>query len=81
VWHWLSIDTLWVLESFRGKGLGSALLDAVEQEARQRGCRWSNLNTFDFQAPGFYRKAGYVEFGRLVDYPPGHTNFFLRKEL
>src|SRR6516165_7091346 len=38
------------------------------------------LDTFSFQARGFYEKLGYEEFGRL-DYPPGHHRHFLRKRL
>jgi GNAT superfamily N-acetyltransferase len=75
VWRWLTVDIMWVDETKRGRGLGRALLAAVENEARTRGCHWSKLNTWDFQAPGFYEHCGYVEYGREVDYPPGHTNF------
>jgi hypothetical protein len=34
-----------------------------------------------FQAPDFYRKLGYEEFGRLDDFPPGHSRLFFRKNL
>ncbi|HYO32683.1 MAG TPA: GNAT family N-acetyltransferase [Nocardioidaceae bacterium] len=81
LWKWLTIDILWVDEAERGHGLGEALLAAAEREGCRRGCRWSKVNTWDFQAPGFYERCGYVEYGREVDYPPGHTNFLLRKDL
>ena len=81
LWQWLTVDTMWVQYAHRGRGLGRALLAAVEEEARRRGCRWAKLNTWDFQAPQFYERCGYREYGREVDYPPGHTNFLLRKEL
>lgn len=81
VWHWLTIDTMWVDETVRRQGLGSALLRSLEDEGRSRGCRWSDVTTFEFQAPDFYRKAGYVEYGVKHDYPPGHTNYFFRKDL
>ncbi|QNN53741.1 GNAT family N-acetyltransferase [Nocardioides mesophilus] len=55
VWHWLTIDMMWVRPSDRGGGLGRELLGAVEDQARQRGCRWAKLNTWDFQAPGLLR--------------------------
>ena len=38
------------------------------------------VDTFSFQAPGFYAKLGYREFGRL-DYPPDHQRIFLQKQL
>lgn len=81
VWHWLTIDTMWVAEQWRGRGVGSALLAAVEQEARSRGCRWAKLNTWEFQAPAFYERCGYTEYAREVDYPPGHVNVLMRRDL
>jgi GNAT superfamily N-acetyltransferase len=81
VWHWLTIDLMWVDPAFRGTGLGRALLASAEDEARRRGCRWAKLNTWEFQAPGFYETCGYEVYGREVDYPPGHVNHLMRKEL
>jgi GNAT superfamily N-acetyltransferase len=81
VWHWVTIDTMWVREACRGRGVGLALLRSVEDQARRLGCRWSDVTTFDFQAPDFYRRAGYEEYGAKRDYPPGHTNHYLRRTL
>jgi hypothetical protein len=81
VWRWLTVDLMWVDEVRRGLGLGRSLLERLEDEARLHGCDSSKLNTWDFQAPAFYTRCGYVEYGREVDYPPGHTNFLLRKDL
>jgi GNAT superfamily N-acetyltransferase len=81
VWHWLTVDTMWVRARDRGKGLGRQLLAAVEEQARERGCRWAKLNTWEFQAPGFYARCGYVVYGRETDYPPGHVNHLMRKDL
>jgi len=81
VWRWLTIDTMWVNEGHRGQGLGRLLLAAVEQQARDRGCRWARLNTWEFQAPDFYARCGYETYGRETDYPPGHTNHLMRKDL
>lgn len=81
VWHWLTVDLMWVDRTWAGRGIGSALLAALEHEGRSRGCRWSDVTTFDFQAPDFYRKQGYKEYGVKHNYPPGHSNHFLRKDL
>ena len=81
VWQWLTIDTMWVRPDRRGEGLGAAVLDAVEEQARERGCRWAKLNTWEFQAPDFYQRLGYVVYGREIDYPPGHVNHLMRKDL
>ncbi|WP_109120394.1 GNAT family N-acetyltransferase [Azospirillum sp. TSO22-1] len=80
-WQWLYVDYLWVAEEQRRSGLGSRLLRAAEDEARRRGCRWSRLNTYSFQAPGFYAGHGYEPCGEIEDYPPGHRLIWLRKAL
>ena len=78
---WLSVDALWVAESHRGRGHATALLEEAEQEGRRRGATDCVLDTFSFQAPGFYRKRGYREFGRLDGFPPGHHRHYLTKSL
>jgi GNAT superfamily N-acetyltransferase len=78
---WLHVNFLWVSESQRGQRLGTRLMDAAEDMARDRGAVAACLETFTFQAPDFYKKRGYTEFGRLDDYPPGHAKTFLSKRL
>ena len=80
-WQWLYIDILWVDENWRGQGYGHTLLEAAEQEAVRRGCKYAFLDTFSFQAPEFYQQQGYVIFGELPNFPPGYSRFFLKKEL
>lgn len=80
--YWLHVDLLWVDARHRGSGLGSRLLAEAERTARtERACTRSRLETWDFQAPEFYRKHGYEEIGRVEDYPPGVTEFILTKRL
>ena len=78
---WLSVDALWVAESHRGRGHATALLAEAAQEARRRGATDGVLDTFSFQAPGFYRKRGYREFGRLDGFPAGHHRHYMTKSL
>jgi ribosomal protein S18 acetylase RimI-like enzyme len=80
-WDWLYIDLLWVKDELRGSGHGQSLLELAEEEARRRGVKHAYLDTFSFQAPGFYKKYGYRVFGELQDFPPGHTRYFLTKDL
>jgi GNAT superfamily N-acetyltransferase len=80
-WEWLYVDILWVADGFRHQGFGKRLLGKAENEARNRGCKRAFLDTFSFQAPEFYCKLGYAEFGRLPNFPPGHARIFLTKTL
>ena len=75
------IAAMWVAESERGKGQGSALLTAVEEYAVRHGCRLSYLETTSFQARPFYESLGYQVFGELIGIADGCTLFFLRKDL
>jgi GNAT superfamily N-acetyltransferase len=77
----LHIELLYLPEDLRGTGLGRQLMAQTEHEAILRGCRTVWLDTFTFQARGFYEHLGYAVFGTLEDYPPGHERFFLKKTL
>lgn len=81
VWSWMYVRLLAVHETLRRESLGRRLLERAEEIARVRGCVGVWLDTYSFQAPGFYLKLGYEEWGRLDDYPPGHCRIFLRKRL
>lgn len=63
----------------RGTGLGRRVMQLAEEEARRRGLLGIWLDTWTFQAPDFYAKLGFVEFGRIGEYPPGHDRVFLVK--
>ncbi|MFJ3304837.1 GNAT family N-acetyltransferase [Streptomyces sp. NPDC086549] len=79
---WLHVTYLWVDGRHRGSGLGSRLLAEAERIAHQdRGCRSVRLETWDFQAPGFYQKQGYEVVCVIPDYPPGITEYTLTKSL
>ena len=79
---WLHVTYLWVDGRHRGAGLGSHLLAHAERVARdERGCASVRLETWDFQAPEFYRKQGYDVVCVIPDYPPGITEYTLTKRL
>jgi ribosomal protein S18 acetylase RimI-like enzyme len=83
-WTWGGcgyIEFLWVRADLRGAGLGSRLLAAAEAESRARGCAQMVVSSHSFQAPDFYRRSGYVEYGRIEGCPRGHTHVHLVKDL
>ncbi|WP_217847119.1 GNAT family N-acetyltransferase [Paracoccus marcusii] len=81
VYEWLFIGMLAVPAEQRSSGLGSALMDHAETIARSRGCIGIWLDTFEFQALGFYQKLGFEIFGQIDDHPMGHRRYFLQKRL
>jgi GNAT superfamily N-acetyltransferase len=76
---WLFVERLWVADSARGQGVGRQLMERAEDAARQRKCVGVYLDTFSFQAPGFYARLGYEEFGRVAEFPPGYARIWLKK--
>ncbi|BAN48198.1 N-acetyltransferase [Metapseudomonas resinovorans] len=80
-YRWLFIELLAIPEQAKGQGIGARLMKMAEDLAREKGCVGIWLDTFDFQAPGFYQKLGYTEFGHLDDFPPGHKRFYFQKRL
>ena len=83
-WTWGSVckvQTLWVREDLRRRGYGTRLLAAAETEAKARGCTRLTLDTYDFQAPLFYRKHGYEVIDAIEDALPPHHLYRLKKIL
>lgn len=79
-WDWFFTSILWVDESCRGQKIGFKLLNEAQNIAKARGCKGMHLDTFSFQAPGFYEKLGFTKFGELQDCPIlGMTRFFYKK--
>jgi GNAT superfamily N-acetyltransferase len=77
----LHVDLLFVPEAMRGRGIGRQLLTEAEAEAVRRGCVGAWLDTYSFQARGFYERLGYSVFGSIDNYPPGHCRIFHKKVL
>jgi GNAT superfamily N-acetyltransferase len=75
------VESLWVAEPFRGKGLGRRLLEAAEAEARARGCTTIVLSSHEFQAPNLYARLGYRRVGATDDTPAGYQEFLFQKRL
>ncbi len=80
-WTWLHVALLWVSETHRHTGLGTRLMDALEDIGVRRRCTHAHLDTFSYQARPFYERRGYRVFATLQDYPPGHERIFMEKTL
>lgn len=78
---WLFVELLFVPADLRGAGAGSRLLARAEEIARAYSCVGVWLDTYSFQAPGFYLKQGYEVFGTLDGGPTGPRRSFFRKTL
>lgn len=74
---WVYVELLAVAEAGRGKGIGTKLMTRMEADARLRGMQGIWLDTYSFQAPEFYKRLGFSEFGRIDGYPDnGCRHFF-----
>ncbi len=72
------VKYLWVGDGLRGQGLGRALLAEAEAKAASWGCHLIWLDTFTFQAPGFYRRCGFEQFAALAT-PPYERILFSKR--
>ncbi len=77
----VEIKRMYVVPAARGRGVGSALLAALEAEARQRGFAVARLDTGERQpsAERMYREAGYEEIANFNANPI--ASFFGEKPL
>ena len=79
--NWLFVKFLWVSEELRRCNIGSNILNQAEKTAKERGCKYSFLDTFSFQAPEFYKKHGYKEVFTLENYPVTGKRYYFTKNL
>jgi GNAT superfamily N-acetyltransferase len=78
---WMFVSLLWIDDKHRGTGVGTTLMTQAEAAARERGLGHVWLDTFSFQAPGFYEKMGYRRFAQLKDFPAGGSRLWFTKKL
>jgi GNAT superfamily N-acetyltransferase len=80
-WGWVNFTAVWVHPEHRRKGIASTMLKQAEAQAVRLGYTQAYLDTFSFQVPDLYRRAGYEVFGQLDNFPAGVHRLFMRKSL
>ena len=80
-WKESYVELLWLSDRARGRGTGRRLIEEAERRARRRGSLLIHLNTYSFQAPGFYEKLGFKRVGGMSGSPPGESRHFYVKRL
>ena len=77
------LKRIFVTAEARGLGIGQALLEALEAEARREGIRLMRLETGvkSAEAIGLYRRFGYRETGPFGAYGPDPLSVFMEKAL
>lgn len=61
----IEIERLYVERPYWGRGVGDALMETANQEARQRGCRtiWLGVWEHNVRAKAFYQRWGFRDVG------------------
>ena len=74
-----TIGRMAVAEAVRGQRVGAAVLECLEQRAKERGFGVVELHA-QVHAAGFYDKAGYTRYGEVY-LEAGIEHLSMRKEL
>lgn len=75
------VQQLWVNEAARGQGVARSLMQQFEAAAIRRGVKTFYLETWSFQARGFYEKCGYAVALEISGMGPGLAKYTLLKQL
>ncbi len=80
--QWLILTNLFIEQPYRGQGVGATVLGKLEEKAAALGVRNMWRWTAAYDAPGFYKRRGYVILAELEHwYPSGHSQVGLHKAL
>lgn len=78
-YRWYFLELLHIQKEYRGKNFGKRLFCEIDKFASTRHWAGIRLETWDFQAKGFYEKQGFNVFGELDGCPPGTKLYFMKK--
>jgi GNAT superfamily N-acetyltransferase len=73
------LQQLWVHADHRMQGIGTRLVREFERGAAARGCRTFYLDTFSFQALGFYQSLGYEPRIEIPGFPAGIRKYLMMR--
>ncbi|MBA3535020.1 MAG: GNAT family N-acetyltransferase [Tatlockia sp.] len=77
----LYIDVLWCVEKYRSKGVGTEIINLINNVARDKGLSKIFVDTYSFQAQDFYKKHSFYTIGTIPKYLKNHDRIFLRKDI
>ena len=80
-YSWYFLDLLWIEEEYRGQDVGTILIRKIENYSMENNLIGIRMETWDFQARGFYEKMGYEVYAKLEDCPPGTIDYYLKKTI
>ena len=80
-WGKLHVRLLWVHPDHQSRGLGTRLMLWAEEQGRNLGCKSAMIDTMSFQAPEFYARLGYHQFGMSEGYEGGASRHYFEKEI
>lgn len=79
--HILYVDTVFVAEAYRRRGVGRKLICEMEQRAKELGANMIRLDTFEWQGYEFYKSLGYEEVGHYYNEEDNFNEYFFVKRI
>lgn len=83
-WTWgecFELLYIWVDKPFRGKNFGTSMYLAAEHEAKNRKCKRIIVDVHTKSGFIFFKRLGFKEHSIIQDYPIGHSDVCLIKEI
>jgi ribosomal protein S18 acetylase RimI-like enzyme len=75
------LDSLWVKEEHRSRGIGGKIHSEVVACAVRCGCNRILLSTLNEKAMRFYEKLGYEQLAVINDYVVGFNLYYMSKKI
>ena len=80
-YNWYFLDMLYVDTKYRKKGIATKLITEIEKYSKDKKLTGIRMETWNFQAKGFYEKMGYTVWAQIENCPPGTIDYYLKKNL